>query len=72
MLDIEKIINKITRIKYLKIKSFEIIFDELDEIISELQDMKEKTDLDTDSDTDYSFNTNDIKALRHYVKYLKK
>lgn len=68
MLDIQKIIDKITRIKNFKIKSFEIIFDELDEIISELQAMKDETD----SDNDYEFNTNDIKALRHYVNYLKK
>lgn len=68
MLDIQKIIDKITRIKNFKIKSFEIIFDELDEIISELQAMKDETD----SDDDYEFNTNDIKALRHYVNYLKK
>ena len=69
MKDIQKIIDKITRIKTFKIKSFEIIFDELDEVISELQDMKEETD----SDDDYSFNTNDIKALRHYVKsFVKK
>lgn len=71
MLDIQKIIDKIIRIKNFKIKSFEIIFDELDEIISELQEMKEEMEK-TDSDDDYSFNTNDIKALRHYVKYLKK
>jgi len=42
MLDIQKIIDKITRIKFLKMKSFEIIFDELDEVISELLDMKKE------------------------------
>ena len=26
---------------------------------------------DSDTDSDYSFNSNDIKALRHYVKHLK-
>ena len=36
MLDIQKIIDKITRIKFFKIKTFGIIFDELDEVISEL------------------------------------
>ena len=77
MLSIQKIIEKITRIKTLKMKSFEIIFDELDEVISELLDMKEeierkKSNDYSDSDSDYSFNSNDIKALRHYVKHLKK
>ena len=91
MLDIQKIIDKITRIKKLKIKTFEIIFDELDEVISELLDIKEEIELkylkalktilshdekandysESDSDSDYSFNSNDIKALRHYVKHLK-
>lgn len=76
MLGIQKIIDKITRIKTLKMKSFEIIFDELDEVISELLDMKEeierkKSNDYSDSDSDYSFNSNDIKALRHYVKHLK-
>ena len=76
MLDIQKIIDKIEKIKYLKIKSFEIIFDELDEVIRELQDMKEeierkKSNDYSDSDSDYSFNSNDIKTLRHYVKHLK-
>ena len=71
MLDIQKIIDKITRIKTLKIKSFEIIFDELDEVISELLYMKEEIEKSYDYDSDYSFNSNDIKALRHYVKHLK-
>ena len=76
MLDIQKIIDKITRIKKLKMKSFEIIFDELDEVISELQDIRieiEKANdySDSDNDSDYSFNSKDIKALRHYVKHLK-
>ena len=71
MLDIQKIIDNITRIKNLKIKSFEIIFDELDEVISELLYMKEEIEKSSDSDSDYSFNSNDIKALRHYVKHLK-
>ena len=42
MLDIQKIIGKIEKIKYLKIKSFEIIFDELDEVIKELIDMEKE------------------------------
>ena len=42
MLDIQKIIDKIEKIKYLKIKSFEIINDELDEVINELRDMKKE------------------------------
>ena len=42
MLDIQKIIDKITRIKKLKIKTFEIIFDELDEVISELLEIEEE------------------------------
>ena len=76
MSDIQKIIDKITRIKKLKMKSFEIIFDELDEVISELLDMKKEIEkandyYDSDNDSDYSFNSNDIKALRHYVKHLK-
>ena len=71
MLDIQKIIDKITRIKNLKMKSFEIINDELDEVISELLDIKEEIEKANDSDDDYSFNANDIKALRHYVKHLK-
>ena len=73
MLSIQKIIDKIEKIKYLKIKSFEIIFDELDEVISDLLDMKKEIEKssDSDSDSDYSFNSNDIKALRHYVKHLK-
>lgn len=71
MLDIQKIIDKIEKIKYLKMKSFEIIFDELDEVISDLLDMKEEIEKSSDSDSDYSFNSNDIKALRHYVKHLK-
>ena len=48
MLDIQKIIDKITRIKKLKIKTFEIIFDELEEVISELLDMKEEIELNID------------------------
>ena len=89
MLGIQKIIDKITRIKKLKIKSFEIIFDELDEVISELLDIKEKIELKylkalktilshdekandySDSDSDYSFNADDVEALRYYVKHLK-
>ena len=42
MLGIQKIIDKITRIKKLKIKTFEIIFDESEEVISELLDMIKK------------------------------
>ena len=73
MLGIQKIIDKIEKIKYLKIKSFEIIFDELDEVISELLYIKEEIEKSSDSDDDYSFNANDIKALRHYVKsFVKK
>ena len=80
MLDIQKIIDKITRIKKLKMKSFEIIFDELDEVISELLDMKKEIEEEierkksnnySDSDSDYSFNADDVEALRYYVKHLK-
>ena len=72
MLDIQKIIDKITRIKKLKMKSFEIIFDELDEVISELLDMKKEIEkANYNSDSDYSFNDDDVEALRHYVKHLK-
>jgi len=69
MLDIQKIIDKITRIKKLKMKSFEIIFDELDEVISELLDMKkeieeiERKKANDNSDSNLSLNTDDIKAI---------
>ncbi len=72
MIDIQKIIDKITRIKFLKMKSFEIIFDELDEVISELKAMKEEIEkANYNSDSDYSFNDDDVEALKYYVKYLK-
>ncbi len=69
MLDIQKIIDKITRIKKLKMKSFEIIFDELDEVISELLDMKkeieeiERKKANDNSDSNHSLKTDDVKAI---------
>jgi hypothetical protein len=48
------------------------INEELDEVINELQDMKKKIEkANYNSDSDYSFNDDDVEALKYYVKHLK-
>ena len=55
-----------------KIEKIELELKYLKELEIMLNHVEKANDYsDSDNDSDYSFNSNDIKALRHYVKHLK-
>ncbi len=59
-------------LKYLKLLLLKVDPISKPEITSNIFDIKLiDTYSETDSDDDYSFNSNDVKALNHYAKHLK-